>query len=172
MKTVQQTLLYSSSFAAKDAPLKSPPINKNEKNFKSERISFQHENPKGYIFNILNNENQHTNVKSSTVKNLQNLRRKGNRPDLSQNEKTNKEIKTWVSSNTLQPIPVNTETEKVSYSEEEDDISASICSSEESFWTTDFSNNEIGNFSNESGVTKEDSMISSKKVVNLPRIEG
>ncbi|GIY10620.1 meiosis regulator and mRNA stability factor 1 [Caerostris darwini] len=115
-------------------------------------------------------------------KNFQNLGGKGNRPDLSQNEKTNKEIRTWVSSNTFQTIPVNTETGKVShlnapgrrrrFAPGEEDASASIYSPEANFWTADFPNNEISSFSDESKVTRDDFMISSIKSSEFTKNTG
>ncbi|GIY37429.1 hypothetical protein CEXT_363491 [Caerostris extrusa] len=84
-------------------------------------------------------------------------RRKINKSEWWKKKKTGKEVEPLFS---FQRTPVKIERQFIDIeTEDDDDDSPSVCSSEGSFWTTNISNDEMDNFSDESEV----SMISSIK---------
>ncbi|KAF8794411.1 ATP-dependent RNA helicase DEAH12 like protein [Argiope bruennichi] len=109
----------------------------------------------------LNNENQLTKGKLDGSKKSRNRRRNRFKHDWSRKKKESKEVIPLFTfaRNTIE----ETESTKNVDSDEDDDASVSRCSSEESVWTSNISDDEVDNSSDESEVISEFSTVSSVK---------
>ncbi|GFU33438.1 ATP-dependent RNA helicase DEAH12, chloroplastic [Nephila pilipes] len=153
-KTPSTNSLSNISFQVKDSQSKSTPIYKLSKSSKTQKENVASNSSK---------EKSNVKTKSLKEKKVNNRRRKQMKSDLwKKKKKPSVEVVPLFS---FQSTTANAETEikDPPDSNDEDDASMSRCSSDESIWTTNISDDGIDSFSDESEVTSEISAISSLK---------